>query len=199
MRVDAVLMASGRSARFGQADKLLAPFRGRPLAWHTLHLACGIPQLGRVFFVCASPQVAALAQGFPATVIHNPHPELGQRESIRLGVEASDAEGWLFFTCDQPLLDAATVEALLQAATPSAIVAPRCQGQPGSPTLFPARYRAELTELGPGRHPRDLRRRHPNQLAYVEVADPLLLADIDTAEDLLAMEGRESSLPEHSI
>ncbi|MDR0524243.1 MAG: NTP transferase domain-containing protein, partial [Spirochaetaceae bacterium] len=89
---DAVLMASGFSKRFGRADKLLTLFRGKPLARHTLELVCGLGCFHEILFVTASPAVRELAEGLPVRVLWNEHPELGQNESIRLGVAASGAD-----------------------------------------------------------------------------------------------------------
>jgi molybdenum cofactor cytidylyltransferase len=40
-RVGCVLLAAGRSRRYGRSNKLLAPFRGQPLLWWALDAACG--------------------------------------------------------------------------------------------------------------------------------------------------------------
>jgi CTP:molybdopterin cytidylyltransferase MocA len=48
-KINAILMASGFSRRFGSANKLLATFRGKPLARHTLELACALDVFNRVF------------------------------------------------------------------------------------------------------------------------------------------------------
>jgi CTP:molybdopterin cytidylyltransferase MocA len=86
-------MASGFSRRFAPENKLLVPFRGKPLARHTLDLVLGMDCFTRVFFVAARDETAALARDGPERlrVIRNGHPERGQRESIRLGVEAASA------------------------------------------------------------------------------------------------------------
>jgi molybdenum cofactor cytidylyltransferase len=73
--VDAILMASGFSRRFGEENKLLVPFRGKPLAAYTLDLVMGLRYaggaaggeagpacFGTVFFVAADPAVIALAE-----------------------------------------------------------------------------------------------------------------------------------------
>ncbi len=187
-QVDAILMASGFSRRFGGQNKLLAPFLGQPLALHTLRLACGLPGLGRVFLVAASPEVAALAAGTRAEVLDNRRPARGARESVRLGVEASRAEHYLFFPCDQPLLDAATVEAVLAKAAPGRISAPSWQGAPGNPVLFSAAFRQELLNLAEGEHARDLKTRHPQCVTDVPLQSPLPLRDADSPDTLAELE-----------
>lgn len=182
--VDAILMASGDSARFGEADKLLAPFRGAPLLAHTIRLALGLGCFGSIFLVCASREVARLAEGLPVRVLDNRAPGRGMCESVRLGVEASGAEHYLFFPCDQPFLEKATVEAILAAGAPGRIVVPEYRGVPGNPTLFSAWFRGELLTLPDGEAPRRLKKRHPQAVDTVAVASPWPLRDIDTPEDL---------------
>ncbi|GHV11148.1 hypothetical protein FACS189491_01870 [Spirochaetia bacterium] len=204
-RVDAILMASGFSSRFGDENKLLIPFRGKPLVRHTLELAARLsgaeePALAgegggnsgffhRVFFIAADTRVAAQAADLPVTIIRNHHPDLGQRESIRLGVSASEAEHYLFFPCDQPLLDEATLTLLLDHRSEGRIVEPVFLGNPFSPTLFSSSFREELLILGPGEHGRDIKRRHRDLVVGVEIADPSILEDIDDPETLKRLNG----------
>jgi molybdenum cofactor cytidylyltransferase len=207
MRCFAVLLAAGFSSRFENGNKLLAPFRGKPLARHTLDLVCGMNQCGqsrfeKIFFVYADDSVAALAQdtlvsdalasSMPVTFIRNNAPEKGRGESARLGVAAADAflsgktedAYYMFFPCDQPLLDAATVELILEAARPGCIAEPCFHGNPYSPSLFSTTFRDEILALSPGTTPRLLKSRHPEAVIKVEVPEPAVLADVDTIDDL---------------
>jgi len=192
-------MASGFSRRFGSGNKLLFPFRGKPLAGYALDLACGMSKdshcFSGIFFVAADEQVAGLAKGLPVTLIRNTAPEKGQRESVRLGVEAAGETGYyFFFPCDQPLLDRETLRLILAARKPGYIVEPCnsqgsrvCQGSrvyQGSPCLFSAAFRDELLNLSEGEKPRIIKARHPEALISVEITNPLALIDIDRPEDI---------------
>jgi len=192
MRCFAILMAAGFSRRFGGQNKLLAPFRGKPLARHTLELVCGMGCFEKIIFVYADEAVAALADGLDVTAVYNPAPEKGQGESARLGLTAAaqiaavtgGAEYYMFFPCDQPLLNADTVKLLLDAARPGCIVEPANPGGNRSPSVFCASFRDELLALKQGEHPRLLKERHKPSLIMVETVDPSLLVDIDTFEDM---------------
>ncbi|MCL2270496.1 MAG: nucleotidyltransferase family protein [Treponema sp.] len=192
MRCCAIIMAAGLSKRFGNGNKLLMPFRGKPLACHALDLICSMDCFERIFFICADKNVAALADaavsaGRPVTVVHNPSPEKGQGESALLGVRAADGlldfaaeeSYYLFLPGDQPLLDAATVSLLLDAARPGCIVQP---GIHNSPSLFSVSFRDELLALKQ-EHPRLLKSLHPQAVITVEPPNPGVLADIDTQSD----------------
>lgn len=190
--VCAILMASGFSKRFGGGNKLLVPFRGKALARHALDLVCGMDCFNGIFFVAASEPVAALAAALPLELIRNTAPEKGQRESVRLGVEAAgaalgpqrDAAWYLFLPCDQPLLDAATLRLILDARQPGRIVEPRFQGEPGNPCLFSAAFHDELISLGEGETPRLIKARHPEAVIPLEISNAPALADVDRPEDL---------------
>jgi molybdenum cofactor cytidylyltransferase len=199
-------MASGFSKRFGEENKLLAPFRGKALARHTLDLVCGLGGLYRIFFVAAEDAVLALAEGLPLSPVRNGHPERGQRESIRLGLRAAGRGGpgdgedpagaedyYLFFPCDQPLLDAATVRRVMEARRPGCMVQPRYRGEPGNPVLFSGAFREELLGLAPGERGRQVIARHRERLIALELTEfphppswnPL--ADIDDPRALAAL------------
>lgn len=186
--VDAILMASGFSKRFGNQNKLLFPFRGKPLALYTLELVCGMDAFDNVYFMWADEAVAHLAERLPVSSIHNLHPEYGSRESIRLGVSASSASYYMFFTCDQPLLDAGTIGLLLDARRPGCITVPSFEGKPGSPTIFSSAFRDALLTLGPGRHARDIKRACPDKIIDVPLPGPLPIFDLDTEQDIQRLE-----------
>jgi len=145
----------------------------------------------KVFFVYADEAVAALADGLEVTTVYNTAPEKGQGESARLGLTAAiqsvigaEHDYYMFFPCDQPLLDQDTVRLLLDAACPGCITEPVCPGGNHSPSLFSASFLEELLALKQGEHPRLLKTRHPQSVVTVEIANPALLADVDTLEDL---------------
>ena len=191
--VAAILLASGFSKRFGEQNKLLFPFRGKPLARHTLELAVKIDFSGGIFFVTASCEVTSIAADLEAVkVVSNAAPEKGQRESVRLGVEAvgRDVGYYFFFPCDQPFLDVETVRRILDAREHGCIVEPRFRSKPrtprlpGSPCIFSAVFRDELLSLAEGETPRQIKRRHPEALRGVDISNPLTLEDIDDEKTL---------------
>jgi len=187
-KIVAILMASGFSKRFGSRNKLLVPFRGKPLARYTIELASAIGFSGGIYFVSSSSGAAALAPDLPELrVIKNTAPEKGLRESVRLGVEAADTDTayYLFFPCDMPFLDAYTVRRIIDERRQGCIVEPRYRDRPGNPCLFSALFREELLSLGEGETPRIIKARHPEAIRTVEVSDPLVLEDIDDEETLI--------------
>ncbi len=186
--VDAVLLASGLSTRFEGANKLLAHFCGKPVAQYALELFCRLPYINRVFFATAHDELAALCAHFPATLLKNSAPEKGRCESVRLGARASAAKHMLFVPCDQPMLDEATVKAVLAKRGLGKIVVPTHSGAHKSPVLFSEMFREELIALKDGEAPRTVKQRHPEAVVAVDAPNPLALEDIDTVDDLKKLE-----------
>ena len=184
-RIDAILLASGFSRRFQNGNKLLHNLKGRPLASYTLELVSSLPFF-RIHFVAANREVLRLAEAYPKSPImvqFNSNPARGQCESIRLGVEASSAEYYMFFVCDQPLLDQKTVNAVIEKAAPGKIVHPTFEGQPKMPSLFSNAFRNELLALADGENARSIKKRHPNALIEVPIKTKTPLQDVDTLQD----------------
>jgi len=201
MRCFAILMAAGLSSRFASGkneNKLMAMFRGKPLIGHTLDLVCAMNCSEGIYVIYHDEAVARFVREAittaPVRLIYNPAPEKGQGESAILGVKAAVCTGlepayYLFMPCDQPMLNADTVRLLLNAARHGCIVEPcgkNSHESNRSPNVFCASLRDELLALKPGEHPRLLKSRHP--VITVEVPDPMVLADIDTLDDLAFLE-----------
>ena len=180
MNIDAIILAAGLSTRMG-ANKLLLPYMGKPILQHCLDLAAALPFYSRTLI---SREETLAGVSIPASfkVILNPAPEKGQSASLRLGLEPALGDGFLFFQADQPLLDAATVRAVLALASENSIVVPRYAGVPGNPVFFPARLKSELMAVEGDRGGRNVRDRHSDICRYVDIADPGPMWDVDTRE-----------------
>ncbi len=180
MKIDGIILAAGLSRRMGE-NKLLLPFLGKPLLRHVLDLALLLP-LASVVLVTTKETAARVHIPSEVRLVHNPCPEQGQSLSIRLALQHSDADGYLFFPADQPLLDADTAMAVLAQANPRCIVVPAHGGVPGSPAFFPAGFKEELMALRGDAGGRGVRERHPEACLYAEVGNASVLRDIDTPE-----------------
>ena len=192
--IAAILMASGFSKRFNGLNKLLVPFRGKPLARYTLELVSALDFSGGIFFIAASENVAAIAADLPVvTVIKNNAPEKGIRESVRLGVEAagSGAGYYLFFPCDMPFLNADTVKSILDLRRHGRIVEPHFRGVPGNPCLFSGTFRDELLSLKEGETPRLIKERHPGAVIGFDVKNPSVLEDVDDEASYIRILNRQ--------
>jgi CTP:molybdopterin cytidylyltransferase MocA len=195
-----VLLAAGAGQRFGHRPKGLIQRQGQPLIAHLLQAlaTAGLPPATVVLGHHAERLAAALpAPGQPsaAQVVHNPRPEDGQFHSLHLGLNALPPQAdVLVLLCDLPLLNAAGLQAVLQAwarRTPATqVLVPRVAGQRGHPVLFSAAVAQALRQAGPPTAPRDWLALHPSAGAFFDSTDPQYTTDADTPEALAELAQR---------
>ncbi|MDV7142109.1 nucleotidyltransferase family protein [Tropicimonas sp. TH_r6] len=181
MRVGLVL-AAGQSRRFGAADKLLAPFRGRPLAGWAADAMRGVA-LDHRLAVVGSPEVARLFDGYEC--LPGPGAEAGQADSLRKGVARAHALGatrLLVCLADMPFVGSDVMTAVLAACTEARAAATWDGTVRMPPACFPASDLAGLAALVGDRGAGRLLAKLP-EASLIQVATECL-ADVDRAEDL---------------
>lgn len=182
-RTALVLLAAGRSSRFGAADKLAADISGQPLGLHVATTLAHLPFAMRIA-VCGGTALDYAAHGFD--VIFNPRAAEGASTSVVLGVAAAQTGGCdavLVVLADMPCVTAAQIQRLFDASDGAKTIVASSDGvRPSPPALFGASHFAALAALRGDQGARDLIRsgRH-----IVTSADELI--DIDTEADLAAL------------
>ncbi len=98
-------------------------------------------------------------------------------------------DGWVLIPADHPTLNPQLVRELIAAwsASPSQIAVPVYDGQRGHPTIFPWSLVEEVFRLHPDQGLNQVLRSDPTRVLEVPVADPRVLDDLDTPEDLLRL------------
>jgi CTP:molybdopterin cytidylyltransferase MocA len=190
--VSAVLLAAGAGSRFG-GGKLLAPYRGRPLiSWALSNLAEAPVDETIVVVGDDAARVRGVCEPYGVRVVENPDWERGQSTSVRAGLSALGPEvrAAVVLLADQPLVGPGAVERLVAAFERGAKVAVATyDGKRRNPVLFSRGVWPILeAELAGDEGARAVLRRHPDLVAEVPcdgVGEP---ADVDTAEDLRALE-----------
>lgn len=180
LRIDGIILAAGLSRRMG-ANKLLLPYRGRPLLQHAIDLVASLPLDARIL-VTRQDNLPMLRVPDSFLVVFNERGELGQSESLRLGLQQAHGEAFIFFQGDQPLLDRETALAVLARSTQRHIVFPEHRGRPGAPVCFPARFRKELMAVTGDCGGREVRDAHPDDCLRVSVTSAAVLLDVDDPE-----------------
>lgn len=180
-----VLLAAGRSLRFGDVDKLEQLFLGRPLAMHIVTALEAVPFLGRVA-VISDTALDFAACGY--TVITNPAPEDGLSGSFKLGIAAArdcGAAAVMVVLADMPRVTATHLFRLLDVANgPDAVVASSNGVAPCPPALFAAgRFQALMEATG------DEGGRALIRAGHHVIASSSELVDVDTPEDLAGLCG----------
>lgn len=182
-----IIMASGKSKRFG-ANKLLTDFNGKPLIAYAFDATEMLGQNRLV--VTIHPEIAHICkkQDIPF-LLHN-LPD--RNDMIRLGTSAikDKASHCLFLPSDQPLVSRETIGALLFCAknAPDTIWRTCDQNTAGSPVVFPSAYFDELSALPPKNGGNTVIQNHREHVRLLPVTQHYELADIDTPEDMQAME-----------
>ena len=181
--IGCVVMASGRSARYGR-NKLLEDLGGRPVILRAVDhlLAAGLEPL----VVTRSDAVAALmAEAGIACARHD-----GPRkcDTMHVGLEAlpPDAAGFLFMPADQPLVLPESLQRLARQflAAPDRAVRLGFGDTPGSPVIFPAACRDALLAYAGDRGGSDVLKSQRIPCDTVRAEFPWELWDVDTPEGM---------------
>lgn len=182
-KVDAVILAAGRSVRMG-TDKLLYPLAGKPAIIRFLE-RFPFSLFNRVVTVVSERRIAALLAGRPLDCRLNENPGQGKSSSIRIGLAGCSAQdGIMFFVADQPLLSPSTITTLVTkfAENGRCIVVPTAGGKRQNPVLFPIDLVDELNALQGDTGGKEVIRRHPQRVLEIEFEDRLQFMDVDTVE-----------------
>ncbi|HEY3177966.1 MAG TPA: nucleotidyltransferase family protein [Casimicrobiaceae bacterium] len=193
MRVVGILLAAGRSVRFG-GDKLLQPLpraahdceAGTPIGVAACrHLAAGVSATLAVVRP-TDKALAALLSDAGAQVVECARAEEGMGASLACGVQSTpDADAWLIALADMPWIRPSTITRLVSALTAGAdIVAPVHNGERGHPVGFAQRHYAALTALSGDEGARAVLLANRATLHVVATDDPGVVRDVDTQDQL---------------
>jgi molybdenum cofactor cytidylyltransferase len=186
--VGLVILAAGGSSRLGR-PKQLVEYRGRSLLRHVAEVAVGsvCRPIVVVLGAQASPLEAEL-RGLPVHVAENREWARGMATSLRRGLETLEAiEGEVgavvILLCDQPLVSAQTINALVDAwgTAGKRIIASEYAGVVGVPALFDRGLLPELLALDGEEGARRVIARHADEVHRVPFPDGGM--DIDTPQD----------------
>lgn len=193
------MLAAGRSARMGSANKLLLDLGGEPVLARTLRLARHGPFADVVVVTGHERErVETVAGGF--RTVHATDWREGMGASLRAGVAAldPDLDGVAMLLGDVPLIRSSTLDALAAAfaeAEAPAIVRPVVEGRPGHPVLFARAFRPDLLALGGDEGAQSVLRAHADRLVRLDTDDIGVTLDADTPAALDRLRQRLEALP----
>jgi len=183
--IGVVLLAAGRSRRFGSDKRQAALPSGRTVLDQTLHqiMVSGLP-----LRVCLSPRdtdlVTRLAGRGIVPVVCG-RSELGMGETLAEAI--TSVQQWdaaVIALADMPFIAASSFTAVAQASTGNTIVAPFYRGQRGHPVAFGARFFGDISELRGDRGAQRLIQRYPGSVHELALPDPGILRDVDHPADI---------------
>jgi CTP:molybdopterin cytidylyltransferase MocA len=177
-----LLLAAGASQRFGDQNKLLAHYRGKPLIAHAADAmrACA---LDHMVAVVRDDDVAALLSAFAIVAPKNTEP--AQSDSLSAGIRVcldQNPDRILVVLADMPRITSAHLQAVIVRCTPSRASASSDGSRRMPPACFPAARVGELLSMQGDTGAAALLRALPNE-ALVMTA-PAMLKDVDVAGDL---------------
>jgi molybdenum cofactor cytidylyltransferase len=193
-KVQAVLLAAGRSTRMGKENKLLSPIAGKPMVAGIVAMLKQCPLDGMV--IVLGHQAEKLRQALPSrglNFVENKQFRTGMASSIRSGVAALDdsVDAALIMLADMPQVQPRTIAGLIDALNPEegrTIALPRYRGKRGNPVLFARQHFEELLALDGDEGAKKLLVSHAAAIIEVAVDDPGVLVDVDTREMLRDLE-----------
>jgi len=187
--IQGIILAAGRSSRFGSEKMLHTLANGRPMVIQSaINL---LPAVDDLLVVVNPAQLAVLdcvqMNGMRALVSSNSSKGMGH--SLADAVQATpDADGWIVALGDMPFLTPQTACRVAQKLVSGRrLVAPVCEGRRGHPVGFEGSMRSELSALSGDVGAQKLLRRHAADLALFPVNDVGSLQDIDYIDDCLRL------------
>ncbi len=199
-RTAAIILAGGTSSRMGEErNKLLLPLRQRPILAHVIEAALG--SQARPIVLVLGHQAAEVRARIPQDprentleIIENPAYAQGQSTSMQAGLRAllganhqQHLTGVIFLLGDQPMITSAIIDELiaLREQTGKLIALPLYGGQRGNPVVFSLELAPELLQVSGDEGGRSVLKRHPDEIATLEISDEMANFDVDTWEAYL--------------
>lgn len=197
-RIAAIILAAGASRRMGEVNKLLAPLpHGATMLAQvadTILASTANPVL--VITGHQEEQIKSALTG-PETsrnlrFVHAPDHADGMAASLRAGIAALSESIGAALIClgDMPLIDAATLNRIIEAYDPAEgreIIIPTHDGQRGNPVLWGARFFPALLSLTGDVGARQILHQHMGSIVEIPIETDAILRDFDTPEALASL------------
>jgi molybdenum cofactor cytidylyltransferase len=190
-----IILAAGASTRFGEPKQLLRLKDKCLLEW-VLDAALK-SELNKIVLVLGYAHQKILhvlgekLQHPKLLVAINPQYEKGQSLSLQTGLSKvkEDCPAVMFLLGDQPMLDTATINVLLERfwADEKEICVPIYGGKRKTPTIFRRRLYTQLMDIKGDMGARQLIDDNPDQVLAIEIEDPISFFDVDTRQDFQSL------------
>jgi len=148
-----IILASGLSKRFGNADKLMADFRGKPLVQHVIDVAADIPFAQRFAVISTSSKARrTLFNSAGYSLIENDTAEAGQGSSLRLAAKAAQVNGHdaiCVMLGDMPFVQSSDILGLLHNLSDKDKAISYCNNTLMPPAIFTNEALSDLANIDP--------------------------------------------------
>lgn len=193
-KVEAIVLAAGRSTRMGEKNKLLLPIHGVPMIRRTVEAVLGSGVTGvKVVTGHDADAIRTALEGLKLGFVHNPDFASGMASSLKAGITAlsGDADAALVCLGDMPAVTAGDINRLIGAFSPDearSIIVPTAGGKRGNPVLFDHQFFGEMTTVEGDTGARALLNAYPEAIYEVEMESAAVLADADTPAAFAALQ-----------
>lgn len=199
-RIAAVVLAAGRSTRFGASNKLLADLDGEPLVRATVRSV--LASRARPVIVVTGHQAAAVNEalaGLEVTIVHNPAFAEGLSSSLKTGLKAlpRNVEGAVVALGDMPGISGRDIDRLIAGFSPKegrSIVVPVHNGKRGNPVLFSSAILPEMSAIEGDTGARHIIGQHAEEVAEVDLGTDAIFVDVDTPAALADYKSRQDAV-----
>lgn len=182
-----LLLAAGAGRRYG-ADKLMAPLpQGGVLLEAALRPLAPWRADVHVMLRPGASEAWQRVEQWGGHSHWSPDTALGMGHTLAAGIALLELEGYdgcLLLLGDMPSIRQQSIATLLERLDAQALIVPRHASQWGHPVGFGRHYFAPLRQLSGDRGARGLLEQHQAQITFVDLDDPGILFDVDTAADL---------------
>lgn len=189
-----IFLAAGESRRFGNENKLMALFKGKPLFLHGLSAAISsgigdiiIVSSGNVAMSKEIEDMPVVSREYKVRRVINLNPSEGISSSIRLGLKAAGEEydAYMFLVADQPHITPSTIRGMAASffTCGRGIEVLSAGGRRGNPVIFHKGYYRELMELTGDTGGKALIMEYPDDVSEYETENCPELTDYDTPWD----------------
>lgn len=193
IRIAALVLAAGESARLGTPKQLLQ-WQGVTLLQKTIHeiqnIYLTVPHIIDITVVLGAfhEQILPTLSTYTIHSVYNTQWQKGMGESLRFGVESilqhSQPDYLLIALCDQPLVTDKHYALLLEQNIKSSkgIVASYYSNKAGVPAVFSKQYLHQLQTLHGAKGAQSVIKQHIHNVQTIDV--PEAAFDIDTMQDI---------------
>ncbi|MDD3478492.1 MAG: NTP transferase domain-containing protein [Candidatus Izemoplasmatales bacterium] len=179
---DVIILAGGLSRRVGK-NKLVLPYRGKPLLYHVIDTFS--PFVDHVIVVTGHyhQELKEILHERPfVQIAYNPMYEQGMFTSIQCGAKYVEGD-FFIIPGDYPLIRSETIQAMLEVQ--AEMLVPRYRGIKGHPLKVMGDLKEELLSEPSTSNLKVFRDRH--RVEILDVDDEGILKDIDTCADYQAL------------
>ncbi len=197
-KIPGVVLAAGEARRFQtvskcqkRANKLLLPFRGKPVIYHTLKEMLN-SQLEPVLLVVGyehekvTDALRELKHHPKLHIVLNEQWASGRASSVRAAIQKlpEDAIGALFLPGDMPLMKRHLIDLVAKRFRETQrLCFPLFKGEKGHPVAFPKALLSELAELTGDTSGLELIKKNWAEAVKLPLDDEAAQFDLDTYED----------------